>query len=217
MIMPIIASRRKRVIVDVDTQRHFFKNSGMVCVQNHRRVLANILRVVNWARLKHIRMISTVQIFPDKYPYSNTFIADIEGQRKIGYTFRKRYASFDAEDNTDLLPGILDQYDQVIFHKRCFDPFREPRADRMLSEVEADEFILIGALTEGAVKATALGLLSRHKNVTVLVDATGSYDMTIGQVTLRLLLERGGKLTDTRTFLDSACLQLAMVHDSSRF
>jgi nicotinamidase-related amidase len=209
MIMPIIASRRKRVIVDVDTQRHFFRNSGMVCVQNHRRVLANILRVVNWARLKHIRMISTVQIFPDKYPYSHTFIADIEGQRKISYTFRKRYTSFDAEDNTDLLPGILDQYDQLIF--------QEPRADRMLSEVEADEFILIGALTEGAVKATALGLLSRHKNVIVLVDATGSYDMTTGQVTLRLLLERGGKLTDTRTFLDSACLQLARVHDSSRF
>jgi len=213
MIMPIIASRRKRVIVDVDTQKHFFKNSGIVCVQNHRRVLANILRVVNWARLKNIRMISTVQIFPTRYPYCNSRITDIEGQKKISYTFRKRHTSFDAEDNTDLLPEILDVYDQVIFRKRCFDPFKEPRADRMLSELEADEFILIGALTEGAVKATALGLLSRHKSVTVLVDATGSYNMTVGEVTLRLLLERGGKLTDTKTLLGSTCLQLAGAHD----
>ena len=217
MIMPIIASRRRRVIVDVDTQTHFFKNSGIVCVQNHRLVLANILRVVNWARLKSIRMISTMQILPSKYAYCNSYIVDIDGQKKISYTFRKRRASFDAEDNTDLLPGILDQYEQVIFHKRCFDPFAEPRADRMLSELRADEFIVIGALTEGAVKATALGLLARHKNVIVLVDATGSYDRTVGEITLRLLLERGGKLIDTKTFLGSPCLQLAGIHDLNRF
>jgi nicotinamidase-related amidase len=164
---------------------------------------------VNWARLNNIHMVSTVQIFPGKYPYCSSFIADIEGQEKISYTVRKKYTSFDAVDNTDLLPGILDLYDQVIFHKRCFDPFEEPRADRMLSELQADEFILVGALTEGAVKATALGLLSRHKNVTILVDATGSYDITAGEVILRLILERGGKLTDTRTFLGTTCLQLA--------
>lgn len=87
--MPIIASRRKRVIVDVDTQTHFFKNSGIVCVQNHRLVLANILRVVNWARLKSIHMISTMQILPSKYAYCNSYIADIDGQKKISYTFRK--------------------------------------------------------------------------------------------------------------------------------
>jgi nicotinamidase-related amidase len=214
--MPATASRLKRVVVDVDTQKQFFENSGIVCVQNHRQVLANILRIVNWARLRNIRMISTVQILPNKYPYCSSFVADIEGQRKIGYTFRKRHTCFDAEDNTDLLSATLEQYDQIILEKRCFDPFREPRADRILSELQADEFILVGALTEGAVKATALGLLRRHKNVTVLVDATGSYDVTGGQITLRLLLEWGGKLADTRTFLGTACLQPASVDNSNR-
>lgn len=87
----------------------------------------------------------------------------------------------------------------------------------MLSELRADEFIVIGALTEGAVKATVLGLLARHKNVIVLVDATGSYDRTVGEITLRLLLERGGKLIDTKTFLGSPCLQLAGIQDLNRF
>ncbi|MHC4388937.1 MAG: cysteine hydrolase family protein [Planctomycetota bacterium] len=204
MIMSLITSRWRRVVVDVDTQRHFFNNCGMVCVRNHRSVLANILRVVNWARLKNVRMISTVQIFPSKYPYCYSCLADIADQEKVSYTFRKKYASFEAVDCTDLQPGILDRYEQVIFQKRCFDPFEEPRADRMLSELQVDEFILIGALTEGAVKATALGLLSRHKNVTVLVDATGSYNTAVGNITLRLILERGGRLIDTRTFLASA-------------
>jgi len=212
MIMPIITLRRRRIVVDVDTQRHFFVNSGIVCVQNHRRVLANILRVVNWAKQRNIRMISTIQVFPSEYPYCNSPICDVEGQKKVDYTFRRRRTSFSADDRTDLLPEILDRYDQVIFQKRCFDPFEEPRADRMLSELQADEFILVGALTEGAVKATAIGLLARQKNVTILVDATGSYSRTVGEVTLRLILERGGKLTDTHTFLGSSCVQLPRRH-----
>jgi nicotinamidase-related amidase len=208
MIMPVIALARTRIVVDVDTQRHFFTSRGTVCVRNHRQVLANILRVVNWARLKHVRMISTVQVFPSDYPYWNSHIINLGPQEKIRYTLRKSHASFDAEDCTDLLPDMLDRYDQIIFYKRCFDPFEEPRADRMLSELRADEFILIGALTEGAVKATALGLLARQKNVTVLVDATGSYDNITGELGLRLLRERGAKLIKTHTFLCASCLNL---------
>ncbi|MHC4623323.1 MAG: cysteine hydrolase family protein [Planctomycetota bacterium] len=208
MIMPVIALGRKRIVVDVDTQRHFFADHGMVCVRNHRRVLANILRVVNWARLQNVRMISTVQVLPREFHYRSSHIINVEAREKIRYTLRKRHASFYAQDCTDLLPDLWDRYDQIIFYKRCFDPFEEPRADRMLSELRADEFILIGALTEGAVKATALGLLARQKNVTVLVDATGSYDDITGQVGLRLLRERGAKLIKTHIFLCASCLNL---------
>lgn len=210
--MPTITLRRNRIIVDVDTQRHFFTESGIVCVQNHRQVLANILRVVNWAKLTNIRMISTVQIFTGEHSCCNSRIADIGGQEKINYTVRKKCTSFDATDCTDLPVGILEHYDQVILYKRCFDPFEEPRADRMLSELEADEFVLIGAITEGALRATALGLLARQKNVTVLADATGSYNKTRGAIILRLLLERGAKLTDTETFLGSSRLQLVRAY-----
>lgn len=214
MIRPIITLRWKPIIVDVDTQRHFFLNRGIVCVQNRWWVLANIRRVMAWARLKNIHMVSTVQIFPSNNPYLNLRIADTEGQKKISYTLRNRHASFDATDCTDLPLGILEQYDQVILHKRCFDPFKEPRADRILSELQADEFILIGATTEGAVRATALGLLARQKNVTVLVDATGSYDKITGEIALRQLRERGAKLIDTKTFLGYSCLQLMGTCDS---
>jgi nicotinamidase-related amidase len=213
MIMPTITLRRRRVIVDVDTQRHFFLTRGIVCVQNHRRVLANIRRVVDWAQLKNIPMISTVQIYSGNHRYCNSRFADTDGQKKISYTLRKRFTSFDANDCTDLPPQLLDQYDQVILHKRCFDPFEEPRADRMLSEVHADEFIVIGAVMEGAVKATALGLLARQKNVTVLIDAIGSYDRIAGETTLRQIWERGAKLTTTKTLLRYSCFELADPYD----
>jgi nicotinamidase-related amidase len=216
MITPIITLRPKRIIVDVDTQRHFFIDRSLVCVQNHLQVLANIRKVMGWAQSRNIHTISTLQICGGNDRYYNSRIFGTECQQKLSLTLRNRHISFDANDCTDLPPEILEQYDQVIFHKRCFDPFMEPRADRMLSELQADEFILIGAATEGAVKATALGLLTREKNVTVLVDATGSYNQAVGEITLRLLLERGAKLTDTKTLTGSCCLRLGQAHYSAR-
>ncbi len=204
MIASIDKLRRIRFVVDVDTQTHFFWNDSQVCVQNHRQVLTNILRVIHWAHLGNIRMISTVQVLGR---CCNLMVGGTDGQKKLRHTVCRRCISFDATDCTDLLPGIFEEYEQVIFCKRCFDPFAEPRADRMLSESEADEFILIGAATEGAIRATALGLLARHKKVTVLVDATGSYNKKVGETTLRLLRERGAKLINTRRLLATSGFQ----------
>jgi nicotinamidase-related amidase len=208
MIMPTIKSRFKRVIIDIDTQRHFFLDSGLVRVLDHQQVLTNIRRTIAWARLKNIRMISTVQIYDGNNPNSTYHLADVEGLKKIRYTLRNRHTIFDATDCTDFPPRLWEQYDQIILHKRCFDPFKEPRADRILSELQANEFILIGAAAEGAVKATALGLLARHKNVTILVDAVGSYDKGAANVALRYIWAKGAMLTDTRTLLGSSCLRL---------
>ena len=62
MIASIDKLRRIRFVVDVDTQTHFFWNDSRVCVKNHRRVLTNILRVIHWAHMGNIRMISTSEI-----------------------------------------------------------------------------------------------------------------------------------------------------------
>lgn len=205
--------RKVRFVVDVDTQKHFFLNGSKVCVRNHRLVLTNILRVIHWARLHNICMISTVQILNG---YAKLLFNGTEGQKKLPHTVFRRFISFDATDSTDLIPGIFEEYEQVIFCKRCFDPFAEPRADRMLSEIGVDEFILIGAPTEGAVKATALGLLSRHKKVIVPVDAIGSYNKNAGETTLRLLRERGAKLIKTQTLLSTSHFLRLSVCDFDR-
>jgi nicotinamidase-related amidase len=106
---------------------------------------------------------------------------------------------------------ILEQYDQVILQKRCLDPFEEPRADRILTELEAKEFILIGALTEGAVKATALGLLARRKNVTILIDATGSRNKIAARFALRHMRAKGARIIDTGRYLGQSSLHLTRV------
>ena len=87
---------------------------------------------------------------------------------------------------------------QIILHKRCKDPFDEPRIDRLLSEVRANEFILIGVGAEDAVKATALGLLQRGKNVRVIVNALGSHNEKQAKQAVRMMAAKGAKISTTK-------------------
>ncbi len=219
MIRPIITLRRKRIVVDVDTQKDFFLAKGKACIRNHRRVLANIRRVVAWTRVKNIRMISTAQVYNganSEKSEKDYCVAGTTGQEKIPYTIRTKHTSFAADGCTDLDRDILKHYDQVILDKRCADPFAEPRAERMLTELRASEFVLFGATIEGAIKATALGLLVRRKNDTILVDACCCRDRSAAEIALRQMEAKGAKLAEAKVLLGSTCLRLVGICDCDR-
>ncbi len=207
MIRPILTLRRKRVLVDVDTQRDFFLAEGSNCVRNHRRVLANIRRIMAWARLSNIRVISTARDFTGSDNNSIHDRHDLAAQQKLHYTIRNKNISFEADGCTDLPREIFKQYEQVILHKRRIDPFMEPRADRMLSELKVDEFLIIGALTEDAVKATVLGLLARKKRVTVLTDAIGARDRNAAEIAQRQMQAKGAKLIEVKNLIGTSSLR----------
>ena len=207
MIRPIITLRRRRVIVDIDTQKDLMFASGKACIRNHRRVLANIRRVAAWARLKNIRMVSTAQmcVAGNGCDYC---IEGTEGQAKVSYTTRGRHRVFAADGCTDVPRDIFSNYDQVILNKRCPNPFNEPRADRILSELKVDEFIVIGAVTEEAVKETVLGLIARRKHVTILTDAIGYHNKGAAEVAVRKMEAKGAKMIDSKLLIGPSCLRL---------
>lgn len=196
MIRPITIGR-KRVIIDVDTQMDLFVAHGSACIRNHRRVLANIRRIAAWARVKSLRMVSTELCFEARNGHSYC-VDGTKGQQKVPYTLRNRRISFAADSSTDLARDIFLHYDQIILNKRCEDPFEEPRAERILTELRADEFIVIGALVEGSVLATVLGLLSRGKRVTVIIDAVGTHNRGQANIALRKMQAKGAKLIETK-------------------
>jgi nicotinamidase-related amidase len=215
VIRPVVTLRRRRLIIDVDTQKDFLLANGSACVRNHRRVLQNIRRVMAWARMKNVRVISTKQVYDPGHsgnghgqPYC---IRGTEGCRKVPYTVRKNHITFVADGCTDLPRDILKTYDQVVLHKRCSNPFEEPRADRLLGDVQVNEFVVIGATTEDAVKHTVLGLLLRRKSVTVLVDAVGACDRGAAEIALRQMEAKGAKLAETKALLGSSSLRLVGV------
>jgi nicotinamidase-related amidase len=200
MILQAIRAKRKQILIDIDTQRDFLLAVGKACIGNHRRVLAHIRRVMAWARVHDVPIVSTAEVHPNHNGESqDDYCVDgTDGQKKVRYTLFDNRVSFAADGNTDLSRDMLRRYKQIILHKRCVDPFDEPRIDRLLSEIKASEFIIIGISLEGAVVATALGLLQRGKQVTVVIDAVGSHDKKEAKLALRKMETKGAKLIETK-------------------
>lgn len=207
MIRPIITLRKKRILIDVDTQQDLFVADGKACIRNHRRVLANIRRVMAWTRRDHIRVISTAQIHLPHGHNGDFCMAGTDGICKLHYTLRNRHIVFESGDSTDLPRELLRDYDQIILCKRTDDPFEEPRAERVLTETKASELIVIGGPTETALLHTVLGLLLRRKSVTVITDAVGSHEKGAAEIALRKMQAKGAKLIDSKTLLGSSNLR----------
>ena len=189
MILQLLKSKRRHVLVDIDTQRDFLLANGNACISDHADVLANIRRMMAWARHKSIPIVSTAEVHPNDNGSSlvKYCIDGTTGQGKIRYTLLSNRVSFPADTMNPLPADLMRAYRQVILHKRTTDPFEEPRIEQLFSEMLANEFILIGAGTEDAIEATALGLLHRGKNVRVVVDALGSHNRRKGKLALRKL------------------------------
>ena len=199
MILPWPQISRRYFLIDIDTQRDFLLTGGDSCIRNHRRILAHIRRLMAWARHENIPIISTAEVYRDNGRTTiDHCINGAEGQEKIGYTLLSNRTFFPADGMNHFPADLFRRHKQVILNKRCIDPFDEPRLDRLLSEVQADEFVLIGSSTEGAVKATALGLLQRGKNVRVVVDAIGSHNRREAELALYKMQAKGAKLTVTK-------------------
>jgi nicotinamidase-related amidase len=200
MIRQLLKKRRKWILIDINTQKDYFFAWGNACIKNHRRVLANVRRMMAWAKRNDVRVISTCEVYPNHNGVNETgyCIDGTEGQKKIRYTLLSNRVSFPADGSTDFPADILRQYRQVVLHKRCVDPFNEPRIERLLSEVRADNFVLIGASAEGAVKAMALGLLQRGKKVSVVIDAVGLINKREAKLAFRKMRAKGAKLIETK-------------------
>lgn len=209
MIRQLIKTKRKQVLIDVSTQCDFFLGGGKACIRNHRRVLSNIRRIMAWTRHKGVPIISTCEVYPNNNGASavSYCLNGTAGQKKIHYTLVDNHISFPAEGDTFFPHDILKKYNQIILHKRCVDPFEEPRIERLLSEVTASMFILVGANAEGAVLSTALGLLQRGKNVTAVIDAIGSQDSKQADLAIRKMQAKGAILTNTRNLAGASHLR----------
>lgn len=188
------------LLIDIDTQRDFLLAGSEACIRNHRRISDSIRSVMAWARRENIQIIS---INGTCCTNAHCCLDGIGGPKKIRYTLLSNRASFSADDSDFMPVDLFQTYRQVILHKRCIDPFEEPKIERLLSEMQADEFILIGVGAEDAVKATALGLLQRGKNVRIVVDALGSHNLREAKLALRKMETKGAKLIATKSLIEN--------------
>ena len=199
--------RHRPVLIDVDTQHDLLRSDN----SERADLLHHIRRLIAWARIHHIHVISTslARRRPAAHDIPgviNDCIEGTPGQSKFHYTILPSRIMFEAENRFDLPRTLLSEYQQVIFEKRSEDPFVLPRVDRLLCEIKADRFIVFGMGLETSIKATVLGLISRGRKVAVVSDAVVANNPNTGTLALRQVQAKGAKLVTTASIAGKSSL-----------
>ena len=184
-------------IIDLNTQFDYLDTSGALPVANLDELLPKLRRIMVWARGNRIPVISSIEAHrPDETGYG-TFVHCVEGtdgQQKLPFTLLHRRILVEVDNTLSLPWENLGRYRQVIFRKRTHDFFSNPKVDRMLSELAAREYIIIGVGVEQSIKTLVLGLLSRRKRVTVIADACGYWNPGDCYLSLRQIEAKGARV-----------------------
>lgn len=193
------------VLMDVNTQNDFLQEDGACPINDREQVVASLRRMVAWAKRNHAPVISSVDCHRTcevRFARLPAHCLDgTPGQQKIGFTLFGSYVKVEG-DNTLVVPiDLFRKHQQVIFRKRTTDFLANPKADRFISNLPADNYVVYGLGVEGSVKSIALGLLARHKTVTVVVDACGHWCKSDAEQALRLMDAKGIRLTTVDEFV----------------
>ena len=134
------------VVVDVNTQRDFCDPDGAFPVHNAGELLPQLRRVIAWAKRNHAPVVSSVESHRPLELSDSGFpicccVDGSGGQKKLDFTLFAQRAWIEA-DNTFALPtDLFLKFQQVIFHKRTEDLLSNPKADRLLSQMNAGGYV----------------------------------------------------------------------------
>ncbi len=193
-----------RVLVDLNTQCDFLLPKGALPVSNRKEVLPNIRNLMNWARQKRLPVISSLEAHRPGEHVRGLPLHCVDrsgGQKKIPFTLLpKRVLLFG--DNTIDVPGdIFRRFQQVIFTKRDRDFLNNPKADRLVNNLDVNHIVVFGVVTEYCVKAAVLGLLIRRHRVVVVSDACGCWSSADSELSLRQMDAKGAIVVTTNELI----------------
>jgi len=190
------------VLLDVDTQRDFLEPSGARPVANLESLLPNLRQVFAWVRRYRIKVISSLDVHRPTEPRSDGVpihcLEGTEGVTKVPISLLKRRIFIQADNTIDLPYDLLSKYQQVLFTKRGNDLTSNPKADRLLTEIQAEDFIICGVGLEESIRPLALTLLGRKRSVWLVADACGFWDERAADLTIRQLEAKGVRILTAR-------------------
>ena len=186
------------VTVDLNTQRDFCEGAGALPVTNLGEFIPALRRVIAWAKRNYAPVISSLHSHrPLELPEPDRPVHCVDGsngQRKIPFTVFPLSTRIEFDNMLSVPLDLFRHYQQVMFRMRADDLLGNPKADRFLTQLPTDEFIIFGNAIECSIKALALGLLARHKKVTVVVDACGYWSKGAADLALRQMAAKGARL-----------------------
>lgn len=178
-----------RVLIDVCTQRDFLDPGAILQVANRDTLIPRLEQIFAWADRVNQGVVSSMESHRPTEPAAGPLhcIDGTVGQLKPAFAYLAPWILIEADNSLALPLDLRDRYRQLVFRKRSRDVLGNPKADRFLTSLKADEFIILGVGIERAIRTLALGLLARHKTVTVIGDACGYWSAGDADLSLRQL------------------------------
>ena len=187
----------KRILIDIDTQRDFLASDGALPVSDRDDAVKGVRRIMAWARTHRVPVISSI----DSHSTNETFrdlpmhcVEGSRGQQKIPCTLMRNRRLVQTDMMLSIPLNLLSEVRQVIFRKRGNNFFSNPKADRLLTTLDAEEIIICGVGLESCIRTLTLGLLARHKLVTVVPEACGRWNPVDADLAARLIAARGARM-----------------------
>ncbi|HOA75111.1 MAG TPA: cysteine hydrolase family protein [Phycisphaerae bacterium] len=194
------AASWNRVLIDICTQRDFLDPGAILQVANRDAIVPRLEQIFAWARRVRFGMFSSVESHRPAEPPAGFPLHCIDGtpgQEKLPFTYLHPSILVEVDNTLALPPNLREKYHQLIFRKRTRDVLSNPKADRFLTQLDAEEFIIFGVGLEQAIRVLALGLLARHKTVTVVADACGFWSSADADLALRQLGAKAIRIIST--------------------
>ncbi|UCE59058.1 MAG: isochorismatase family protein [Phycisphaerales bacterium] len=186
------------VVIDLNTQRDFCATRGACPVVNLSQLIPALRSIFAWAKWNCVPVVSAIDShrlgdvsLDGRPPHC---VDGTTGQKKIDFTVFATCARVEFDNTLSAPLDIFSNHQQVVFRERTDDLFSNPKADRFLTQLPAQEFIVIGNPLERSVKAVALGLRSRERKVTVVPDACGYWSKGSAELAVRQMIAKGANL-----------------------
>ena len=191
----------KFIFWEVDVQADFMLPGGHLYVPGAEKLLPNIRRLTDAARLGQVFLVShgcfhtpddpEFQIFP---PHC---VKGTPGSELVPEALAEKIARVPNEAEAKL-PQDFSQYQQILLEKQTLNIFESRHAGALVERLGRQaEFVVFGVVTEYCVSFAAKGLLDRGRRVAVVQDAIETLKRDDGQNTIAELVQLGARLTTT--------------------
>ncbi|MGB0714640.1 MAG: isochorismatase family protein [Phycisphaerae bacterium] len=186
------------VVIDLNTQRDFCLPDGAYPVENVATLVPALEQVMNWVRRNNIPVVSSIDSHREaELSQSGVMryaVDGSDGQRKIDVTKMPERINVQVDNTLSVPLDLFQSFQQVIFRQRGKDLMSNPKADRFLTQLNTDEFVVVGNVVEAAVRSVTLGLIARGKSVTLVPEACGHWESEAADLAFRLCVAKGVQL-----------------------
>ena len=186
------------VVVDMNTQTDFCSVGGAHPVMNHESLIPELRRVVAWTKRNGVPVVSSVDSHRERDIQHASFppccVDGSDGQTKVSFTIMPSSARVEVDNTLSIPLNLFSTFQQLLFRMRDGDLLSNPKADRFLTQLATRQFLVVGNVLEKAVKTLVLGLLTRRKEVAVVVEACGYWNKPTSELALRQMVAKGATL-----------------------